>query len=245
MSEGKPTYEELEERLCKIESVVQECERLSVANRYAAAVMHEVNNPLEAITNLAYIMRDEPLSFEGRKNLDLLEEQITVLTAVTRPSLAFYRDQETSKQVDLVALVDSVAKLHAGRLQGAGIEFRRHTPDTVPCDVVGSELLQVLSNLVLNAFDALTESGQGSHIHVRLRCCPHCISLLIADDGPGIPEHVEGKLFRAHATGKGEGFRPRVVDLRAHYSEPPEHHPSPHLPNRGTKRYRLSNLTTV
>lgn len=205
MGEAKPTYEALEARLHKLESTVQECERLSVANRYAAAVMHEVNNPLEAITNLAYLMQDEPLTEEGRERLRMLEEQITVLTAVTRPSLAFYRDQKASKEVDLAALVESVAKLHAGRLQSAGIELHRKGPETLPCTVVGSELLQVLSNLVLNAFDALVDGGIGTNIHIRLRCCPGCISVLVADDGPGIPQKVEEKLFQAHATGKARG----------------------------------------
>ena len=205
MSEPRATYEAIEERVHVLEAAVQECERLSVSNRYAAAVMHEVNNPLEAITNLVYLLQGEPLTNEGHEHLRMLEEQITVLTAVTRPSLTFYRDHKATKQVDLVGLIDSVAKLHEVRLQKAGIELHRRCPDSMPCNIIGSELLQVLSNLVLNAVDALVEAGQGSHIHIRLRYCPSCISLLIADDGPGIPEHVEAKLFQAHSTGKATG----------------------------------------
>src|ERR1700712_3791582 len=102
MNEPRPTYEALQQRVQELENVVQECERLSVANRYAAAVMHEVNNPLEAITNLTYLLQDEPLTEPGREQLQMLEEQITVLTAVTRPSLAFYLDQKTTKQIDVV-----------------------------------------------------------------------------------------------------------------------------------------------
>ena len=104
----KPTYEFLVDRIGHLEMIVQECERLSVANRYAAAVMHEVNNPLEAITNLAYLMEQEPLSKTAYSHLRLLQEQLTVLTAVTRPSLAFYRDKKVAKAVDVVALIDSV-----------------------------------------------------------------------------------------------------------------------------------------
>lgn len=229
MHQGKPTYAALEERLHKLETVVQECERLSVANRYAAAVMHEVNNPLEAITNLAYLLEQEPMTPTASEHLQLLQEQITVLTAVTRPSLAFYRDQKVSKQVDLAALVESVAKLHAGRLQTAGINLHRFCPENVPCNVVGSELLQVLSNLVLNAADALIEGGKGSHIHIRIRCCPECIHLLVADDGPGIPEAIEAKLFQAHATGKQKGS-----GLGLWISERIIHN------HRGTIRYRTS-----
>ena len=200
-----PTYEQLEQRLHILEAEVQECERLSVSNRYAAAIMHEVNNPLEAMTNLVYLLEHEPLTETARAHLNLLQEQMAVLTAVTRPSLAFYREQKVNAMVNMTTLIDSVEKLHAGRLKSAGIQLHRRSPDAALCDVRGSELLQVLSNLVLNAVDALVDAGQGAHIHIRIRCCPDCVHLLIADDGPGIPDHLENKLFQAYATGKPQG----------------------------------------
>lgn len=201
----KPTYEQLEERLRSLEVKVQECERLSVSNRYAAAIMHEVNNPLEAMTNLVYLLQQEELTGTSQERLSLLQEQIAVLTAVTRPSLAFYREQKQSRLVDMTTLIDSVNKLHWHRLQSAGIQLHRRCPENAMCEVRGSELLQVLSNLVVNAIDALVEGGEGSHIHIRLRCCPDCIHLLVADDGPGIPDHLESRLFQAHTTGKAKG----------------------------------------
>lgn len=201
----RPTYEALEERLHKLEAVVQECERLSVANRYAAAIMHEVNNPLEAITNLAYLIQQEPQTSEAGENLALLQEQIIVLTAVTRPSLAFYRDRNEAKKIDLAVLIESVAKLHAGRLLSEKIELHQLCPTEASCEVIGSELLQVLSNLVLNAVDALAEGKQGGNIHIRVSHCSDCIHLLVADDGPGVPAHLEKSLFEAHATGKPKG----------------------------------------
>ena len=70
------------------------------------------------------------------------------------------------------------------------------------CDVVSSELLQVLSNHVLKALEALSEGKHGAHIHIRVRCCPSRIHIVVADDGPGKPYHLEGKLFEAHASGK-------------------------------------------
>ncbi len=167
--------------------------------------MHEVNNPLEAVTNLAYLIGQELLTAPAREYLGLLQEQVAVLTAVTRPSLAFHREQRAAAQVDVAALVDSVGKLHAGRLQTAGIELHRRGPARAVCEAVGSELLQVLSNLVLNAAEALAEARQGAHIHIRVRRCSDCIHLLVADDGPGIPEHLESRLFEAHAIGKPQG----------------------------------------
>ena len=86
MQLDKPTYEQLEARLCKLELMVQESERLWVADQYTAAIVHEVNNPLEAITNLAYLLQHEPMTATAEEHLSLLQEQITVLTGVTRPN---------------------------------------------------------------------------------------------------------------------------------------------------------------
>lgn len=189
----------------QLEAKVQEGERLAVANRYAAAIMHEVNNPLEALTNLAYLMRSEDLPTEAAEQLRLMEEQIAVLTAVTRPSLAFHKVNRVAKGVDLVALVDSVQKLYDGRLLTAGLQVVCRCPESAPCHIVGSEILQVLSNLLINAMDAMSGASCGTTIHIRVRCLKNNVSVSVTDDGPGIPAHLETKLGEPYATGKEHG----------------------------------------
>lgn len=195
----------LQDRVAQLEHVVQECERLSVANRYAAAIMHEVNNPLEALTNIAYLMELEALPPTASSYLDLMKEQIAVLTAVTRPSLAYYKDQRRTKSVDLVHMVESIRKLHEKRMRECGVEFSHLCPESAPCQVVGSEMLQVLSNLVLNAVDAIDTSKQGTNIHIRIRRSGDVVRVIVADNGPGVPEHLEDTLFEAYATTKQHG----------------------------------------
>lgn len=205
MAERKVTYEALEERVRQLETLVQECERLAVANRYAAAIMHEVNNPLEALTNLTYLLHHEALPSSALQHLLLMEEQIAVLTAVTRPSLAFHKDQRSTKNVDLVALVRSVHKLYEGRLMNAGVRVVCRCPESAVCNVVGSELLQVLSNLVLNAMDAMNDALNESTIHIRVQLRKQHVCVCVADNGPGIPAHIEQRLGEPYATSKSNG----------------------------------------
>jgi signal transduction histidine kinase len=199
------TKQELEDRVRKLESVVQECERLTVANRYAAAIMHEVNNPLEALTNLSYLMRSEATTLNGLELLRLMDEQIAVLIAVTRPALTFHKDHRAVKDVDLVSLVGSVRKLYESRLAAVGLRLICRCPARVLCPAVGSELLQVLSNLLLNAMDAISQASHGSTIHIRVHQSKRNVCICVADDGPGIPKGVLERLGEAYATGKTNG----------------------------------------
>ena len=92
------TTKDLQLRLDQAEVALQRCERLSAATRYAAAVIHEVNNPLEAITNLVYLTRlqanDVP---QVRENMKTIEVQLATLAQVTSQVLTFHRQQPCRK----------------------------------------------------------------------------------------------------------------------------------------------------
>ena len=99
------------------------CERLSIANNFAAAVMHEVNNPLEAITNLVYLAQREEPGQPIKDYLEQIQEQMAMLTAVARSSLTFYRGQDQPRSLDLVHIAESALKLHGARLKAAGVQI--------------------------------------------------------------------------------------------------------------------------
>jgi signal transduction histidine kinase len=141
-TQGKPSYEDLALRLSKMEEVFQNCQRLSVANQFAASVMHEVNNPLEAITNLVYLTKHEDDSKWARSYLDTVEEQLVVLADIARASLSFYRDQATMKEVDLVKVAESALKVHFARLSRGRLEICQKHSDNAICNGVASEILR-------------------------------------------------------------------------------------------------------
>jgi len=152
----------LEEQLARAESALERSERLAVASRFASAIMHEVNNPLEAITNLVYLtklQKDQPEQvFE---NMDVIEDQLKTLARVTHQALTFHREQQTAKEIDLVAIAESALKLHSDKLIRHSIAVKRRFRGPALATVFGSEILQVVSNLILNAVEVL-DDGKGT-----------------------------------------------------------------------------------
>ena len=123
-SSNRPTYEQLEQELSRMDEAIQNCERLSVVNQYAAAVMHEVNNPLEAITNLIYLIKQEQVSPAAQQHLQSIDEQLVMLGNITRSTLSFYRSQSNTAEVDLVTIAESALRLHALHLAQKRVEVR-------------------------------------------------------------------------------------------------------------------------
>src|SRR5580700_9244599 len=93
----------LREKVQRAEEALERSERMAVANRFAGAIMHEVNNPLEAIINLVFLTK---LNVGDRtqllENMETIEEQLSILGGVTRRSLKFHRDHSTLTECDLV-----------------------------------------------------------------------------------------------------------------------------------------------
>ncbi len=198
------TADALRQRLTQAEQALERCERLGLASQYSSAVMHEVNNPLEAITNLVYLtqlQKDEP--DQVFENMKTIEEQLATLSRVTSQALTFHREKAMARDFDLVEIAVSALKLHADKLlrHGVSVERRFHTP--AMARVHGSEILQVLSNLILNAVDALPP-GQG-RIWVKIKAHRAYATITVCDNGPGIPQHYADRLFEPYVTSKASG----------------------------------------
>jgi signal transduction histidine kinase len=84
--------------------------------------MHEVNNPLEALTNLVFLTKlvsEEPEKV--LENMEIAEQQLSYLANITRKTLSFYRDQSEAKDFDLVEIAESALKIHAARARKQGV----------------------------------------------------------------------------------------------------------------------------
>jgi len=204
VNEEAPSYEELVRKVELLESGLAKCERLSVASRYASAVMHEVNNPLEAINNLVYIAKlDRSDPDQTLEYLELIEEQLGVLSTITRQTLSFHREQVEAKDSDLVEIAESALKLYASRIAKSLVTVSRRSPEIVIASCVASEILQVVSNLILNALDALPIKD--AQLSVRVHRGTKVLTITIADNGSGIPDHLVSTLFQPFHTGKSTG----------------------------------------
>lgn len=186
------------------EDALQRSERLAVASRYAGAVMHEINNPLEALINLVYVTKQAP--HDGAsvlQNMELAESQLARLSDIARTTLSFYRDEAEAKDFDLVAIAESALMIHSRRAQRQKVEIHKDLNGPVIAPVFAGEILQIISNLILNALDAVPEIG--GVLSLRVRKYKGKVHLSVTDNGHGVTPAMSKVLFQAHRTTKSHG----------------------------------------
>jgi len=191
-----------EDKWQEIEEIVHHYRSFAVAGQFAAVVMHEINGPLEAITNLNYLIQQDTNNADlVGKYSQLIEEQLVSLTQLSRQTLSFYRSQETREVVAMSTLAEAALRVHQKKIFAKQIRIRRSLPSDVTAEVNPGEMLQVISNLVSNAIDALPEEGI---LQVRVKRCTQEVRIIVADNGSGIPDPVRARIFEPFFTTKRE-----------------------------------------
>ena len=143
------------------EDALVKSERLAAMGRLAGMIAHEVNNPLEAIFNAFYLLREHPsLDEEARYYSRLAEQELNRLAHITRQTLSFYRESQQPTAVSLSEILDNVLELQSRRLQlnGIAVDKRYRTSGTIQGFSV--ELKQVFLNIIGNAVQAMPEGGR-------------------------------------------------------------------------------------
>lgn len=194
--------EQNEGRLQELEEALQKSERLAIAGQYSAAIMHEINNPLETISNLAYLAREEADdAAKVRKYLAQLETELANVIRIAKQTLGFYGPAEALRPVNLVEVAESALLVHGRKLSAKKVKLVKRLVDEATVKIHPGEMLQVLSNLIANAVDALPEEGT---LSLRLRKSRNEVHLMIVDDGHGIPAPLMDKVFEPFFTTKKE-----------------------------------------
>jgi len=190
----------------RAEDALRKTERLAAMGRMAGIIAHEINNPLEAITNAFYLLRDHPsLDEEARYYAKLGEEELRRVAHITRQTLGFYRESRDPVEVSLPALLDDILELQARvlELSKVTVEKRYRTSRSIYGFPV--ELKQVFLNLIGNAAQAMPKGGT-LRLHVfepAVRAGQSneiCIS--ISDTGTGIDSESAKHLFEPFFTTK-------------------------------------------
>lgn len=191
------------------QELIRSSEKLAATGRLAASIAHEINNPLESITNLLYLLENDPqLSDSARKYASMAQQELARVTHITRQTLGFYRDTSSPKDVDLTSLLDNVTDLYARKIRSKNISVVRDYRNCGNIQAFAGELRQVFSNLILNAIESMPENGI-----LRLRVFPSSsaardlrpgVHVIIADNGPGIPPENRRRIFEPFFTTKGE-----------------------------------------
>jgi PAS domain S-box-containing protein len=195
----------------RAEEALRNSERLAIAGRMAATIAHEINNPLETVTNVLYLLgRNSSLDEKARGYLKVAEEELRRVGQITRTTLGLYRDRDTTPgPVNVVGLLDTILLLYQRQIQavGATVELRYRSAGNV--EGVSGELRQVFSNLIANAIDALEVTGTRLLVRVRdaidqRRGSRPGIKVTVADNGSGMSDETLANLFQAFYTTKGQ-----------------------------------------
>jgi two-component system, chemotaxis family, CheB/CheR fusion protein len=192
------------------EEALVKSEKLAAAGRLAAALAHEINNPLQAVTNLVTLLGQSPrLDETEQEYAAVAEDKLRRVVHLTQQSLSFYRESIYPVAVDLETVLDGVLDLYAKRLHAKEIAAtRRNRSDGASINSYPGEIRQVLSTLLVNAMEAVSSGGS---ISVGIRKSFHWknagsagVRITVADSGVGIPSHNVIRIFEPFFTTKGE-----------------------------------------
>jgi signal transduction histidine kinase len=191
-----------------IRTQLVQSEKLTVAGRLLASVSHELNNPIQAIQNALFLLKNETnLSEQGRQDLEIVISEAERMSIMLQRLKVTYQpvSRQDFRPTPIQALVQEVFALLSTHLRHSRISYQvQAEPNLPPVLGVADQLKQVMLNLVMNAVDAMPDGG---HITVSARHLPETaqVMLRVSDTGIGIDEAILPKIFDSFVTNKNGG----------------------------------------
>ncbi|HEY5256539.1 MAG TPA: PAS domain-containing sensor histidine kinase [Acidobacteriaceae bacterium] len=190
----------------RAEKALIQSEKLAAVGRLASSISHEINNPLEAVTNLLYLaLNHEQLPATTRRYLETAQGELTRVSQIATQSLRFHRQTMNPTEVDPKEMINSVVDLYQGRLFNSNIQVVSRYKSTKRILCFESDIRQVLNNLIANAVDAMRHGG-------RLLLCTRDatdwktgrsgVRITVADTGHGMSAQVRQRIFEPFYTTK-------------------------------------------
>jgi PAS domain S-box-containing protein len=194
----------------RLEQVLRTAEKQAAMGRVAAGIAHEINNPLETVTNVFYLLRDHPsLDADARELARIANEEMERVRHIARQTLAFCRDTESPVSVSLRLILDDVLEAFRRQIQTNHITVERNIDTDGLVVAFPVELRQIFINLIANALQAMPEGGalRVSLRHSSERSASGArpgLRVSITDTGTGIPVKHRHKIFEPFFTTKAE-----------------------------------------
>jgi PAS domain S-box-containing protein len=187
------------------DEALRKLEKLAAVGQLASSIAHEINNPLESITNLLYLIRQSESMHDVQQYADTAQEELLRVTEITLQTLRFHRQNSRRTELDLSELVHSLMSLYAGRMLVRNITREVKLTASPRVRAMEGEIRQVVNNLLRNALDAMSEGGR-----LMIRLHPqrdrhnnrNGVRLTVADTGEGISAEIEPRLFEPFQTTK-------------------------------------------
>jgi PAS domain S-box-containing protein len=189
----------------RTEDALRQSEKLAAVGRLASSIAHEINNPLEAVTNLVFLARAVSTEQAVTGYLERAEMELSRMAQIATQTLRFHRQLSAPMATDIGELLQSMLPLYKARLTQCRIELEMKSRQCPPLVCYAGEIRQVLSNLIGNAIDAM---GKGGKLCLRVREATEWrsgsrgIRVTVADTGHGMGPQIMKRIYEPFFTTK-------------------------------------------
>jgi two-component system NtrC family sensor kinase len=181
----------------ELEQQLQQTEKLSAIGKLVAGVAHELNNPLTTIIGYSSLLQQNDLPLTHQADMEVIFRQAQRARLIVQDLLTFARkfDLET-KLIDVNEVISDALALMKPQLQSAAVQVKSSLDFGLPLAMVDPhQLEQVFVNLITNAIHAVQNQASSRQLIIESRRQDKHILLSFADNGPGIPNEMIGRIF--------------------------------------------------
>jgi two-component system, chemotaxis family, CheB/CheR fusion protein len=207
----------------RAEAALRLTERLASVGRLAATITHEINNPLEAIGNVLYLLSQDHLSEKNQDLIHLAQEELNRVAQIVRQTLSFNRASTFPSEFVVKDAVEDVLEMYQPRILGHRVNVSKRYEYDGKILAHAVEIRQVLANLIRNAVEAMHPSGEllvkvSKAVSWRNLKVPG-VRLLVVDNGSGISARARDQMFSPffstkedQGTGLGLWVSKQIID---------------------------------
>jgi PAS domain S-box-containing protein len=181
----------------RIEQSLLQAEKIAATGRMAATIAHEVNNPLAAVMNLLYLLRAKITDDEGRAFLATAEDELGRVSHIAKQTLGYYREHAAATLASVSDIAEHALTIYEPRCTAAGITIRKSISPSTKTVLRRGEMMQVISNLIVNSIYAMPHGGTLSISVCDATSEGNGVLLTVQDDGVGIAPEDLPKVFNA------------------------------------------------
>jgi PAS domain S-box-containing protein len=184
----------------RLEQALLQAEKIAATGRMAATIAHEINNPLEAVMNLMYLLRPMIADPVGISYFQSVETELGRVSHIAKQTLGYYREHSAANSASIGEIVLHAITIYEPRCTATGIEIKKAINSSRKIALRRGEMMQVVSNLMMNSIHAMQAGGVMSISVEDAVGFPDGIVLTIQDDGVGIAEADLPRIFEAFFT---------------------------------------------
>lgn len=189
----------------QVERLVLQAEKLAATGKMAAAIAHEINNPLESLMNVIYLARTQSAKDAKVHQLLLVAEgELERVAHIARQTLGYYKDTGSPTEIHLHDLLQNILTVYNSKMLSMSIAVDTEFNDLQKILVSKGEMLQVFSNIIANAIDAMPNGGVLKITTRKLASLTNDgIQVTVRDNGVGIDKDNLSRVFEPFFTTKG------------------------------------------